>query len=123
MSNYDNMMIILPTTIEDAMVNEYIIGKCIQNMSDVKIGELKIIHRMMFSFEYFEPQHLYILTDNKIEDHKKGTWVYEEDNNIPIYEFTYDMKTYPLHQITASTDKTLGLPDITEDFLRGYCSK
>jgi len=41
---------------------------------------------------------------------RKGDWVYEYNNTIPIYQFSYDMESYPLPKIMASTHKALGLP-------------
>jgi hypothetical protein len=40
----------------------YIIGKCIKPLSDVKLGELRLIQRMMFSFEHFIPQEIILIS-------------------------------------------------------------
>ena len=47
----------------------YTIGECIKQLSDVKIGELQSIQRVMFSFEYFKPMELILISleDEKIE--------------------------------------------------------
>lgn len=56
----------------------------------------------------------------EIKDPRKGDWVYEHDNNIPIYQFSYDMDSYPLPKILASSDKSLNLPllPVVEDGLK-----
>ena len=47
----------------------YTIGKCIKQLSDVNVGKLQLIQRMMFSFEYFQPMELVLISleDEKIE--------------------------------------------------------
>lgn len=45
----------------------YILGKCIKEMSDVKIGQFVIIYYLVFDKEYFQPYHIYITSNEKIE--------------------------------------------------------
>jgi hypothetical protein len=59
---------LLPT---DKPSSGYILGKCIKELSDVKIGQLVRTHYMMFSNEYFQPQNIYITDDSEI---KKGDY-------------------------------------------------
>lgn len=47
--------------------------------------------------------HFYILSDKKIVSHKIGDYVYEKDNTIPVYQFSYDIEQYPLFRVIAST--------------------
>jgi hypothetical protein len=45
------------------------VGICIKQMSDRKIGDLEFFNSPMFmSLEYWQPQHLYILTDEQIQE-------------------------------------------------------
>lgn len=67
------------------------------------------------------PQHLYILSDEVYFSHKKGDWVYESDNTIPVYQFTYDICEYPLRRIIASTNPSLNLPRPSDSFIKKYC--
>lgn len=68
-----------------------------------------------------QPQHLYILSDEVYFSHKKGDWVYESDNTIPVYQFTYDICEYPLRRIIASTNPSLNLPSPSDSFIKKYC--
>jgi hypothetical protein len=47
----------------------YAIGKCIKSLSDVNIGDIRLIQRMFFPFEYFQPQQLILISleDDKVE--------------------------------------------------------
>ena len=54
--------------------------------------------------------HFYVLSDNKYVSHKTGDWVYETNNCIPIYQFSYDMDEYSLFRVLASTIKLGTLP-------------
>ncbi len=54
--------------------------------------------------------HFYILSDKKNVSHKTGDWVYETNNCIPVYQFSYDMDEYPLFRVLASTIKLGELP-------------
>lgn len=56
--------------------------------------------------------HFYVLSDKKHVSHKIGDWVYETNNHIPVYEFSYDIDLYPLYRVIASTIKLGNLPMI-----------
>lgn len=60
---------ILPT---ENINNGYVIGKCIKGLSDVKVGELTKTYYLMFSREYFQPQNVYITSNEKP---KNGEWI------------------------------------------------
>jgi hypothetical protein len=80
---------LLPT---DKPSSGYILGKCIKELSDVKIGQLVRTHYMMFSNEYFQPQNIYITNDEEI---KEGDWYLDLSvftNNISIGKGIYQMK-------------------------------
>lgn len=57
-------------------------GQCIEDMSDVKIGEWKKIVPMMMSLEYWEPHHLYLTSD---EDIKEGDWFFNPATNEVLF--------------------------------------
>lgn len=61
--------------------------------------------------------HFYVLSEKKHVSHKIGDWVYETNNHIPVYEFSYDIESYPLHRVIASTIKLGDLPLIDLDSL------
>ena len=51
------------------------LGICIKEMSDVKIGELRIFSSpMLMSLEYWEPQHLYATVSQEVEPIKEGDY-------------------------------------------------
>ena len=62
-------LFVLPT---DKPSDGYILGKCIKELSDVKIGQFTKVYYLMFSEEYFQPQNIYITNDEKI---KEGDYV------------------------------------------------
>jgi len=64
--------------------------------------------------------HFYVLSDNKHVSHKIGDWVYEKNNHVPVYEFSYDIDSYPLHRVIASTIKLGGLPMIDFNQLQAF---
>lgn len=46
----------------------YVIGKCIKELSDVKVGEFRKIFYLLFSEEYFQPHEIYITDDEEIKE-------------------------------------------------------
>ena len=56
--------------------------------------------------------HFYILSDKKIVSHKIGDYVYEKDRTIPVHELEYDIDSYPLYRLIASTLGLGGFPCI-----------
>lgn len=85
----------------------------------------------------YHNQHLYILSDEEI---KEGDWYYNYDYNYikqclemdkeliknalfyelgsTVFDYSKDCK-----KIIASTDKSLGLLEIEQDFIKEYCEK
>jgi hypothetical protein len=59
---------VLPT---EKLRKGYIVGKCIKELSDVKIGQFVKTHYLIFSKEYFQPHNIYITSDEipKFLDH------------------------------------------------------
>lgn len=49
----------------------YILGKCIKELSDVKVGQFTRTYYLMFDEEYFQPHNIYITSDEEI---KEGHW-------------------------------------------------
>jgi hypothetical protein len=56
---------VLPT---DKPSNGYILGKCIKELSDVKIGQFTKTYYLMFDNEYFQPHNIYITSDEEIKE-------------------------------------------------------
>lgn len=53
---------------------------------------------------------VYAVDEDKKKDHSKGSWVYESNNTVPIYQFSYDMEDYPLQRVIMTNDPSIGLP-------------
>lgn len=53
-------------------------------------------------YEVIDVESGYVATET-VEHPRKGDWVYEKDNTIPIYQFSYDMDNYPLPKIIGHT--------------------
>ena len=53
---------IIPT---DKPSKDYVLGKCIKDLSDVKVGKYTKTYYLMFNEEYFQPQNIYITNDEK----------------------------------------------------------
>jgi hypothetical protein len=105
----------LPT--EDSGTSSMVIQKCIKELSDVKVGELKHTPRMMHSKEYFQEQHLYFTTDEKI---KEGDWFYNGMNKIVVKatnRYSEMKNPIPHRKIIATTDPKLKL--LNEEGLKG----
>ena len=80
------MLPIKNTGDKSLLEQEYFLAKCIKEMEDVKIGEIRLIHRMMCALEYWEPQYLYATADEEI---KETDWcLYNKNHNSknPIWE-------------------------------------
>ncbi len=54
--------------------------------------------------------HFHVLSDKKHISHKVSNWAYDPNNHIPIYQFSYDIDSYPLFRVLASTIKLGTLP-------------
>lgn len=75
----------------------------------------------------YQPQHLYIVSNEKI---KEGGYVYigniEENPFNSFVEIITDKSNINIanelgFKVIASTDKSLGLPLVSEDFIKAYC--
>ena len=114
---------VIPT---DKPSSGYILGKCIKELSDVKIGQLVRTHYMMFSNEYFQPQNIYITSDEEI---KRGDWYFAESLN-EILQYTHDELLSPSElkengdkKIILTTDLQLiadGVQAIDDEFIEWF---
>ena len=69
------------------------------------------------------PQHLYIISDDKIEE---GDWVIETSNSNALEQFadySLNQKSMGCKKIIATTDSELKLPQIPQSFIEEYCRK
>jgi hypothetical protein len=117
---------VLPT---DKPSSGYILGKCIKELSDVKIGQLVRTHYMMFSNEYFQPQNIYITNTEEIKDSEIDTKVciFKSDNGMITclsgkgYGRVKTIGKY--YEIILTDNEDLikdGIPEISEDFLQWF---
>jgi len=99
----------------------YILGKCIKELSDVKIGQLVRTHYMMFSNEYFQPQNIYITSDEEI---KEGDWCYHTLlKGGCVIQSKYDEPNSTMKKIILTTDQDLikdGVQAIDDEFLEWF---
>jgi hypothetical protein len=96
----------------------YILGKCIKKLSDVKIGQFVKTHYMMFDKEYFQPQNIYITSD---EVKKHGDWVISNLNELTTFRSLYCQNEY--RKIILTTDQDLineGVQSIDDEFLEWF---
>ena len=120
---------ILPT---DKPSKGYVLGKCIKNLSDVKIGQFTKTYYLMFDKEYFQPQNIYIISDEEI---KVGDWCYQVELNDGKVDKCYDVtlyhtwtnngvdKTRRFKKIILTTDVDLikdGIQAIDDEFLEWF---
>lgn len=68
--------------------------------------------------EHYQQQHLYILSDEKI---KAGDWVYDTIIKQIFSVSTINQNFIECKKIISSTDKSLGLPETPETFIKKYC--
>jgi hypothetical protein len=76
---------IIPT---DKLNKGYILGKCIKELSDVKIGQFVKTYHLMFDKEYFQPQNIYITDDEKP---KNGDWFICLEHSIEDFKFNSEV--------------------------------
>lgn len=111
------------------------IGVCIKDMADRKHGYLEYFSSPMFmSTEYWDPQYLYILSDNEI---KAGDWAYHAERGIifhvkKILENHFipvnfeELRLTPTKskclKIIATNNPELNLPGIPATFIHSYCA-
>jgi hypothetical protein len=112
----------------DKPSNGYILGKCIKELSDVKIGQFTKTYYLMFSEEYFQPQNIYITNSEEI---KEGDYVYRDSGIVfkitkellEYYESIKDKDTHKRYKIILTTDQDLikdGVQAIDDDFLEWF---
>ena len=109
------------------------IGICIKPMSDVEVGDIKyFVSNMLMSLGYWQPQHLYITSEDEI---KEGEYGYD-----PIINKVFKIKSLiglpnKVYKIIATTDKSLkytnhrispvpnfcNLPQPSKGFIEKYC--
>jgi hypothetical protein len=98
----------------------YILGKCIKELSDVKIGQFVKTHYMLFDKEYFQPQSIYITSDEDIKEEDwclgmDGIFQYKGKVNLPDVELP--------KKIILTTDQDLiadGVQSIDDEFLEWF---
>jgi hypothetical protein len=116
---------VLPT---DKPSNGYILGKCIKELSDVKIGQFIKTYYLMFDKEYFQPYHIYITSDEEI---KEGDWYFNKKQKKPFKCVSKDNGMIrPNHhhifnckKIILTTDPELikdGIQSIDDEFLEWF---
>jgi hypothetical protein len=107
---------LLPT---DKPSNEYILGKCIKELSDVKIGQFTKTYYLMFDKEYFQPQNIYITSDEEIRD----CWgLNNYTNEVYFLKGYYGIQPI-LKKIILTTDQNLikdGVQEIDDEFLEWF---
>ncbi len=102
-----------------------ILVKCIKEMSDINIGEFQYMCRMFVCLEYWEPHHLYILSNDEINGkgfridlHRQTVGFIDSDTYYNLPENKNKFK-----KIIASTNSNLKLPLITEDFIKDFIER
>ena len=115
---------IIPT---DKLNKGYILGKCIKELSDVKIGQFVKTHYLMFDKEYFKPQNIYITNSEEIKEGwhfntskaiNKAVFIKNED--VKGLKAIYGEKLTHLEKIILTTDQDLindGVQAIDDEFL------
>jgi hypothetical protein len=108
---------VLPTS---KVSNGYILGKCIKELSDVKVGQFTKTHYSMFSKEYFQPHHIYITSDEEI---KEGDWFYDLDTKYVKIKQSWENShlNFNAKKIILTTDKYLDdVQGIDDEFLEWF---
>ena len=121
--------IIMLSTNEKAISSEFTIGKRIKTTEKTPD---KLVYGCALSDIIFQRQHLYILSDEKI---KVGDWVLVQCSEIEVTHIRkvtgYDKEQLLFDnnnhiymdyctKIIATTDKTLGLAEISKEFIETY---
>jgi hypothetical protein len=115
---------VLPT---EKLRKGYIVGKCIKELSDVKIGQFVKTHYLIFSKEYFQPHNIYITSDEipKFLDHYifKIKDSSREGGVLGQRLHKNDSDYLKCKKIILTTDQDLikdGLQPIDDDFLEWF---
>lgn len=111
---------ILPT---DKLSKRYVLGKCIKELSDVKVGQFTKTYHLMYSEEYFQAHNIYITSNEEII---KGDWCFlQKDGKKYVYKCT-EKPQNPKHwglKIILTTDQDLikdGVQAIDDEFLEWF---
>jgi len=121
---------VLPT---EKASNGYVLGKCIKELSDVKIGQFTKTYYLMFDEKYFQPHNIYITSDEKI---KEGDWFLPQGHINPhklkgYNKINGDLESYnglcydisKCKKIILTTDQDLikdGVQAIDNEFLEWF---
>jgi hypothetical protein len=110
---------VLPT---DKPSNGYILGKCIKELSDVKIGQFTKTYYLMFDKEYFQPHNVYITSDEEI---KEGDWFIDLDTKYIKIKQSWENSHLDFNgkKIILTTDQDLikdGVQSIDDEFLEWF---
>lgn len=93
----------------------------VHNVEDVLIKQIQGPHpqgsHLCYGVQNGGPRHLYVICDGKITD---GDWFYDFDGvwermNSNVYSLPENAR-----KVIASTDKSIGLPWINEEFINTY---
>ncbi len=107
---------------------KYFIVSCFSNIhaNSVHLKGIVLNGKYPYDINKCPPYHINSLVSQQLlllsesEGHKFGDWVYEYDNNIPIYQFSYDIEHYPIPNIIAAYPKLNNLPTFQESFLKEW---
>ena len=107
------------STDKKAIGNEFIIGKRVKTDTERPIDKLVYGHDL--SDIIFQRQHLYILSDDEI---KEEDFFMSAFMSYPLHNLKGKYAEYPdttnCTKIIATTNKTLGLPQIPKEFIEAY---
>jgi hypothetical protein len=108
----------------DKPSNGYILGKCIKELSDVKIGQLVKTYYLMFDEEYFKPQNIYITSG--AEDINENDYIISKDGRLVQVSYLLSKDLEDASKVILTTDQDLIKDDIQaidDEFLEWFVSK
>lgn len=99
-------LILIPTNEKSSIV------KCIKDMSDIKIGKLFIQHPLFTSLDYWQYQHLVLLSDEKIKKEEdyiawETNYATEPSERWVIYNRISELNGVNQQKIIATSSKEL----------------
>ncbi len=101
--------------------NGYILGKCIKELSDVKIGQLVKTYYLMFDEEYFQPQNIYITSG--AEDINENDYIITKDGRLVQVSYLLSKDLEDASKVILTTDQDLikdGVQAIDDEFLEWF---
>jgi hypothetical protein len=104
----------------DKPSNGYILGKCIKELSDVKIGQFTKTYYLMFDNEYFQPHNIYITSD---EDINENDYIITKDGRLVQVSYLLSEDLEGASKVIITTDKELikdGVQAIDDEFLEWF---